>query len=278
ATVTAVAVTSDSKRVATGSDDKSARVWDAENGKSLRDFGKLDGHVNCIAFSPDGKLLAAGSSDGKITISNADAENVNAAAVGAIQPALGTLYQVAFTPDGKGIATCGERAAKVFSVPSGPTAGALILYEFGGTNGHQGLVGCLAISPNGKWIATGSADKSIRIWEMSSANKLLRVLQGHDEQVSALAITPDGETLISASMDQSVRMWSLTPTDPHRSFDGHTSYVWSAVFSPNGKQIASGGADRTVRLWDVAGGKMQHKLEGHKLPITCVAYSPDGET
>src|SRR5262249_13047645 len=106
ATVTTVAVSADSKRVATGSDDKTARVWEAESGKSHREIGKLDGNVNSVAFSPDGKLLATATSDSRLNAWNLEADNPNTTPVLGIQTGLGALYQVAFTPDGRAVATC----------------------------------------------------------------------------------------------------------------------------------------------------------------------------
>src|SRR5262245_10756572 len=272
--VQCLAIRPDSKAIASGGDDDTLRVWDADSDKLLIDLGKQQGPIMGVAYNSSGKMLASVNGNGRLHIHIPDAtETSKRSPVDQVAHTSGA-YQVAFSPEDKFVATCGDRSAKLFGL--GDKMG-LRLNEF---TGHNGLVTALAVSKDGKWLATGTAgagDYMVRVFEVASTDKLVRTFQGHQSQITGLAFSPDGETLASASMDQNVRLWSMRPVDSHKSFEGHTNFVWSAVMRLDGKQIASGGADRTVRLWDTSTGKQQHELKGHQLPVTTVVYSPNGQ-
>jgi WD40 repeat protein len=141
--------------------------------------------------------------------------------------------------------------------------------------GHTSNVTALAVTRDGKFLATGSSDKTIRLWDVSSGSaRLARVFQGHSEEVSSLSFSPDGQTLASGSNDQSVKLWRVSLSDEHQNYAEHTAYVWTAAFSPDGKLFADAGADKVVYVRDIA-GKVLHKLEGHAGPVTAVAFSGD---
>ncbi len=271
--VNCVVVRPDSKAIASGSDDETVRIWDADSDKLLLeiDSKEVGSSVMDVAYNAKGDMLGAVTGDGKLFVWDPDKVRSQRKLLGISVHSSGA-YQVAFAPDGRFVATCGDRSAKTTKL------GTNIGLRRNELTGHTGLVSAVAISTDGKWLATGSADNTIRVWEIGDKDeKLARTFQGHEGQITDLAFSPDGETLASASMDQNVRLWSLRPVDSHRSFEGHTGYVWSAVMRPDGKQIASGGADRTVRLWDAATGKQLHVLTGHSLPVTTVLYSPNSQ-
>jgi len=118
--------------------------------------------------------------------------------------------------------------------------------------GHTGGVTSVAFSPDGKQIVSGSHDRTLRLWDVTSDQHTGFSLRGHSNYVNSVAFSPDGKMIISGSFDHTLRLWDAHSGQPIGSpLEGHTACVSSAVFSPNGKQIISGSWDWTLRLWDV---------------------------
>jgi hypothetical protein len=132
---------------------------------------------------------------------------------------------------------------------------------------------CLAVAPNGRTIAVGANDGTVRLWRASDGGGE-RVLMVHTQTVSSLAFSPDGETLISGANDKTVRLWGVTEGALVRTFEGHTAEVTSVAFAPNGKSIASGSLDGTTRVWNVSDGNLSYQVKGK---VAGLAFSPDGQ-
>jgi eukaryotic-like serine/threonine-protein kinase len=140
-------------------------------------------------------------------------------------------------------------------------------------NGHTGQVFTIAWSPDGKTLASGSRDNTVRLW--SKEGKPLAVLPGHTTVVWSVAWSPDGRRLASASSDNSIRLWSKDGSNIGV-MQRHKGFVQWVAWSPDGKMLASVAGDRTGRLWS-NDGKELHTLFGHTAGITRVAWSPDGK-
>src|SRR5262249_24324084 len=120
--------------------------------------------------------------------------------------------------------------------------------------GHDGWVGGIAFSADNKYLATASADRTVRLWA-ARRRTLLGTFRGHEDVVCAVTFSPDGRLLATGSFDHTVRLWSITPrkAPPVRHvFKGHRGAVLAVAFSPDGKLLATGSIDGTVHLWDVA--------------------------
>jgi WD40 repeat protein/uncharacterized caspase-like protein len=143
--------------------------------------------------------------------------------------------------------------------------------------GHADLITALAFSPDGKILASGGTDTTVKLWETASGQEL-RTLSGHLNQVDAVAFSPDGKTLASGSADDTVKLWDVANGQELRTLSGHSSFVHAVAFSPDGRTLVSGSRDGTVKLWDIASGRELRTLTGHSSAVEAVAFSPNGKT
>ena len=143
--------------------------------------------------------------------------------------------------------------------------------------GHTDWVNAVAITPDGKTIASGSGDNSVKVWNLKSGQER-RTFAGHTGSVWAVALTPDGRTIVSVSRDRTVKAWDLETGGEIRTLQGHSEEITSVAVTPDGTTIVSGSSDGTVKVWDLASGRERRTLAGHTDPVTAVAVTPDGKT
>jgi serine/threonine protein kinase len=141
--------------------------------------------------------------------------------------------------------------------------------------GHTSWVRSVAFSPDGSWLASGSHDGTIKIWDTASGREL-RSLKGHIDEVYCVAVSPDGSRLASGSEDKTIKVWDAASGQELCTCKGHTSFVLSVAFSPDGSRLASASWDKTVKVWDTANGQELRTLRGHSDRVSSVAFSPDG--
>ena len=142
--------------------------------------------------------------------------------------------------------------------------------------GHSDAVRSVSFSPDRKYIASGSDDDTVKLWEVESG-KEIRTFTGHTDDVESVSFSPDGKYLASGSADDTVKLWEVESGKEIRTFSGHTSYVSSVSFSSDGKYLASGSWDRTIKLWEVESGKEIRTFSGHTDFVRSVSFSPDGK-
>jgi small GTP-binding protein len=143
--------------------------------------------------------------------------------------------------------------------------------------GHKDSVLSLSFDPSGRTLASGSEDKSVKLWEVSNG-KLVRSLEGHKAGVVTVSFDPSGRTLASGSEDNTVKLWEASSGKLVHTLEGHQDRVRSVSFDPSGGTLASGSDDHTVKLWDSRSGKLVRSLEGHKSGVMSVSFDPSGRT
>jgi WD40 repeat protein len=141
--------------------------------------------------------------------------------------------------------------------------------------GHSQKAEAIAFSPDGRYLATGGVDQTIKIWDVATGREL-RTLTGHVRAVKAVAFSPDAKLLASGGADGKIKLWEIASGSEVGGLPGHTQAVNALVFSRDGRWLASGGADFAVKLWDVAARREERSLVGHTGWVLALAFSPDG--
>lgn len=253
--IASVAISPNSKTVASGGLDKSIMVWDVVTGKKLRSFSGHSKIIKSVAFSRDGKTVASASGDKTIKLWNIATGRV----VRTLSGHDGDVNSVTFSPNGKMLASGSDDATiKIWRADSGLEKCTLKDYF---------EVNSVAFSPDGKTLASGhtgdffSGGKSntLKLWDINTCREI-STLPGHNHGVKSVAFSPDGKTLVSGGNDGTLKIWGANTGLEMHTLDGHSSGVQSIAFSPNGETLVSGSVDNTLKLWRVSDGTLQATL------------------
>ncbi|MDZ8138382.1 MAG: serine/threonine-protein kinase [Nostoc sp. DedQUE04] len=141
--------------------------------------------------------------------------------------------------------------------------------------GHENSVLSVAISPDGKTIASSGDDGTIKLWNLATG-KLIASLKGHFQQVNVVVISPDGKLLVSASDDNTIKIWNLATRKQIRTLIGHSDSVHALAISADSETLVSASDDNTIKIWDLATGEQIRTLAGHTFWVRSVAISPNG--
>jgi WD40 repeat protein len=307
--VYSVAFSPDGKLLATGSFDRTLKLWDMGTGKEIRTMQGPSAHQNIVmqvAFSPNGRLLASCSTDNTLKLWDV--------------PLAGPLFRTAgpapindvkLSPDGTQLATAdGDERVRLWNAVTGKETAALA--------GHKGAVKCVAYSANGQWLASGGEDRSVRLWNVTNGQPLGVIPMAHAVSVQAVAFHPNNQMLFSADAQGVVRFWTLPVQADVALAPAPAGLVKAAAVSPGGKEVVVGDeqgvrlydvtkpgqgrvlaggpkvavtavatngtlvaasfAEHTVCLWNAASGELIAQFSAHRFPITGIALDAKGQT
>lgn len=278
--VTTVAVSPDGLLLASGSTDRTIKLWSLEtgdllhtfSGRSLRHRGHSD-RISSLAFSPDSSELISGSDD--CTLKQWD---ISTRRLIRTLPGHNWLVSsLSISQNGQVFASGGgDGQIKVWNLETGDLLATL--------SKHRDLVSTLRLSPDGQTLVSGSYDKTIRLWDLRG-DRIIDTLRGHSDRISALVLTPDWQTLISAGWDKTLRFWHLGRQEQGRSLLAHKDLITCLALDCHGTLLASGSEDNRIRLWELAAdeqGVVRLTARPLTLPgswsVTALIFSPDGQS
>ncbi len=275
-------------------------------------FNETFRSIFAVAFSPDGKILATGDTDGEIRLWQIDAgvESLHTTFLQILHGHQGWVQSLAFSHDGSILASGSEdKTAKLWDISTGKclktltghrnwvqsvvfspdgntlacgTEGSIKLWDWQSGECLQtwetgnDWVFAVSFSLDGKTVACGSIEGAVKLWNVASGT-CRQTLPGHQGWVWTVLFSPDGSTLASCSDDSTVCLWDVKTNTCREVLRGHVAWVWRLAFSPDGKILASGGQDRIVKLWDVTDGTCLLSLQGHATWVSSLAFHPNGQ-
>jgi WD40 repeat protein len=325
-----VAVAPDGQRLATISADGVVKLWEAATGRELRTWRVLNSTGHALAFSPDGKWLAGGDriikvwevATGKehlsLPVTRAvfnlafspgsrwlatpyDGVKVWEVATGKevarLKGHYGWVYDAAFSPDGKYLATASrDQSVKLWDT--------VTWEELATIKGHSNNIMSVKFSPDGRWLGTASYDQTLRLWEVGALLKMNRLATANliasqvlpDALVLApLAVSPDGARVVAALSERpgsaagneaedaialragfEVRLWDAASGAQILTLEQAGSTIRAVAFAPDGRSFVTGDAAGTAKQWDAATGKLLQTFSGHRAAVYAMAYAPDG--
>jgi WD40 repeat protein len=261
--ISKISFSADGQRILTAGEDGTAKVWSAENGSELLTLHVSPGPILAIDFRPDGRQFATAGSDGTVRLWDVPTRReVLSIKATTHDERWNHVNSVAYSRDGKRIASDGDRCVKVWDVGSGKP-----LFSLAGQSGR------FAFSPDNRWLATSNL-QSATIWD-TVTEQPIQVLYGHSHTVTGLAFSPDGNRLVTSSLDGTARVWNVERDEEVLTFRAHERSASGLAYRADGKLLATSSEDGTAVLWDAATGQRRTTLNADT-QVWSVAFSGDG--
>ncbi|HPO35853.1 MAG TPA: caspase family protein [Syntrophales bacterium] len=282
--------------------DPSVRIWDVNTGQELSVFYGHKTTVRSVTVSSDGRLVISAGWDGTLKVWDAS-NNMRGIPVGEVEPGapadragikkgdfilaindkpLGSWPDFVSTVrenPGRKIYFTVLRGKETFQAAVTPVGEkgrvgiALGDMSIKTLHGHSSFVHSVAISSDGKFLASGSADKTVKIWDLMKGTEI-RTFSDNKSGINCLIFSPDGRQVASGGY-KTITLREVAGSG-EKVLSGHSDWINSLAFSPDGKLIASGSLDGTVKLWDTQTGEEIKTLRGHENQVWAVSFSPDG--
>lgn len=253
--------------LATGSHDKTIKLWHVETGELIKSLDN-GSRVYAVAFSQGYDILASGGDEPVVKLWDIHTGSCRQRLEGHNT----WVGAVTFGRDAYGeIVASGSKDGEIrlWNLSAGQCLKTLV--------DGDGSIQSVAFAPDHQRLASGSADQTAKIWDVKTG-QCVQVLAGHSDWVRSVNFSPTGETLASGSNDKTIKLWHAKTGQCLRTLEAHTARVWSIAFSPDHKTLASSSDDRTVKLWDAQTGACLKTLWGNSRGLWSLALTTDGQT
>ncbi|MBN2255097.1 MAG: caspase family protein [Deltaproteobacteria bacterium] len=296
--VTTVAVDRKGRHALLGNNKGKLVLWNVETGDEVRKLRGHSGSISEAAFSPDGKYVLTW----EYVITTRGLEpllKVWDIATGNEIRSFSDIYvglhtdpmKAVFSPDGKYVLTGGADGKNIryggpggkYLISSDGDDYILKLWEIAKGDrvmifsGHTGKITSLAFSPDGRYVYSGSMDKTIRQWDVATGKELRRIAGFDEGGVYAIKVTPDGRELLAGSWSGELRMWDIESAETVQSFKGYADSVITVSVSPDGKRVLSGSSGKSFHLWDIEAGRELQALTLPSGTASFVSFGRDGK-
>jgi WD40 repeat protein len=264
AALSAVAVSSDGKKLAAAGEKGTLVLFNAKTGQLVQ---RLQGHtskksVKAVVFHPEGEWLASAGDDKQIILWSLPTGEIVKQ-----WPAPNKVRALAVSPDGTLLASAGtDDNITLWEINTQKKRHTLI--------GHQQLISGLAFSQDGKLLASASNDDTARLWQVETGQPG-HILTGHTNNVQKVTFSQNGQLLATSSKDTTIRLWQVESGQPERVLFGHKQTVFGVRFIANGQYLVSASEDRTLRVWDTQSGVTMRVLQGHTASVFGIAAVED---
>ncbi|MCV2441286.1 WD40 repeat domain-containing protein [Paucibacter sp. DJ2R-2] len=290
--VQSLAFSADGRTMVSGSADGYLRLWDAKSGRPVggqigerkhyrwampwmftskgRRHWSGESPSNAVAFSPDARSVASGSSDWTLRIWDVQTGQPIGEPMRGHE---GEVRSVAFSPDGRLVVSgSDDKTLQLWDAKTGKPIGDPM-------RGHESRVIGVAFSPDGQRLVSGGADASVCIWNARTRQLIGEPIQGLRARVNSLAFSPDRKQVLFADHDKTLRIWDVRTGQPiGEPMRGHDQKVTSVAFSPDGQRVVSGSVVGTLLLWDAKTGRsLGEPMRGHEDSVLSVSFSQDGQ-
>jgi len=276
--VWALAFSPDGKMLATGSEDRTVKIWEIETGQCLQNCQSHTHRVWLVAFSPDGQTIVSISEDETIKLWDVHTGEC----IKTWHGYTNWIFSVAFSSNGQVLASSSrDKLVRLWDATTGECLKTLA--------GHKSTVSSIAFAlqqdgeePDiadpryGDYLASGSDDQTVKLWDIQTG-ECLKTFLGHTDWIQSVHFSPDGQHLATGSRDQTLKIWDVYTGECLQTLTGHTHRVRSVVFNAQGTMLVSGSDDRTIKLWELKTGQCLQTLKGHQDLVLSVAFHPSGE-
>ncbi|XP_070570769.1 NACHT domain- and WD repeat-containing protein 1-like isoform X2 [Ptychodera flava] len=256
-----LAVTKDEKMMVSGSKDDLLKLWDIDTGECLITYEGHSSWISCVCVTSDGQHVISGSNDKTVKIWKIT-KDTNA------------LHRERHETQPTAVSITSNGTVAISAAPNDTTR----IWSFEtGKDLHvlQNDSACIALMPDDSKLATGSADKVIRVWNLQSG-EIVHSLEGHERGIACLTVTHDNRYLLSACKGNSIRKWDLYTGESFPEWTGHDKPIKGLAVTPDNSKLISGSSDGSARLWDINNGECLRILTGHTGSVDCIAISPNG--
>lgn len=277
--VRSVAISFDGQTLASGSFDKTVKLWNLPEGELIHSLSEHTKGIFTVAISPDNQILASGSWDETIKLWQIDTGTLLNTLIGHT----GSVRSLAITPEGQTLVSGSfDKTLKLWDLKTGALINTLSK-DIAAVSAlaQQGAVAHIALSPNAEMIVSGGDDGVIQLWELKTGEPI-SVLTGNLSCICSLTISPDNQILAAGSINGAMTFWQLNTRELLGVYQAHSAPIMAAVFSPDGQTLISGSTDGTLKIWSVEIDKQLQvacldTLE-HSDAVMSITISGDGKT